>query len=178
LLFDYRGFGVSEARRPTRDGIVADTLAAIDFASARPDLDRERIGVLGISLGGVPGSAAAADRPNVRAVALVTAFSSWARVAHDHLPIVGPILIGPGRDPADAVAKLGSRPLLLVHGVRDRVVPLHHAGRLADAARAAGVTVQIAEIPEADHNDIMHFPEYEASLAAFFTTHLGGKLLP
>jgi dipeptidyl aminopeptidase/acylaminoacyl peptidase len=182
LLFDYRGYGKSDPRTPTRDSLVTDTLAAIDFVASRSDQDPARLGVLGISLGGVPASAAAAERPIVRALALVTAYSSWARVAHDHMPVVGPILIGPGRDPIDAVENLGKRPLLLVHGMRDRVVPFHHVGRLADAARATGVPVEITEIPQADHNDIMDFAAYEASLAAFFTTHLGatsdGKPLP
>jgi dipeptidyl aminopeptidase/acylaminoacyl peptidase len=182
LLFDYRGYGKSDPRTPTRDGLVTDTLAAIYFVASRPDLDPARLGVLGISLGGVPASAAAAERPIVRALALVTAYSSWARVAHDHLPVVGPILIARGRDPIDAVKNLGTRSLLLVHGMRDRVVPFHHAGRLADAASAAGVPVEITEISEADHNDIMDFPVYEASLAAFFKTHLieksDGKPLP
>lgn len=82
--------------------------------------------------------AAAAD-PRVRAVATVSAFSSWQAVASDMLPVVGPFLIRPGTDPESAAARLADRPLFIMHGERDEIIPLRHAGNIHAAAEQAGV---------------------------------------
>jgi pimeloyl-ACP methyl ester carboxylesterase len=54
LLFDYRGFGDSEGPRwrlvPYEQ--VNDIRAALTFAAAQPQVDPERLAILGISLGG------------------------------------------------------------------------------------------------------------------------------
>ena len=63
LVFDYRGYGRSDdGGRLTRAKLVADTHAALDYLLRRDDVDPERIGMLGYSLGGVIGLAAAAER--------------------------------------------------------------------------------------------------------------------
>jgi uncharacterized protein len=49
--------------------------------------------------------------------------------------------------PADAAARLGSRPLLVVHGERDDVVPPEHADRIAASAPDSEVVL----LPEAGH---------------------------
>ncbi|MFZ2259310.1 MAG: alpha/beta hydrolase [Luteococcus japonicus] len=36
--------------------------------------------------------------------------------------------------PVDVVAEIAPRPLLIVHGTHDHVIPVEHAHRLADAA--------------------------------------------
>ena len=71
LAFDHRGFGESEGRRQHEDpeGKLADLRAAVGFLSARPDVDADRIGLLGVCLGGGYAVRAAAFDPRVRAVA-------------------------------------------------------------------------------------------------------------
>jgi alpha-beta hydrolase superfamily lysophospholipase len=73
LTVDYRGFGISEGE-PRQQAepwkIVHDLRAAIDFATTRPEIDAERIGIWGTSFGGGPAMVAAAVDLRVKALAL------------------------------------------------------------------------------------------------------------
>lgn len=174
FLFDYRGYGRSQPGRPTRHRLMLDTHAALDALLARPDIDHSRIGVLGVSLGGVFAARLAMERPEIRACALVAAFSSFPAIAHDHFPILGPCLIGSGLAPAESVAGLGDKPLLVMHGESDTIVSPRHADRIADAARRAGVHVEVARSP-AGHNDILDHPPEQMRLSAFFRSALAPR---
>jgi len=81
LAFDYRGFGASEGPRgrlvPQEQ--VEDARAAVAFLAAQPEVDPERIGLLGWALGGGVAIAAAADDPLVRAVAAANPIGDGAR---------------------------------------------------------------------------------------------------
>jgi hypothetical protein len=70
LAFDHRGFGASGGRRAHEDsqGKLADLRAAVGVLSARPEVDPDRIGVVGVCLGGGYAVRAAASDPRVRAV--------------------------------------------------------------------------------------------------------------
>jgi uncharacterized protein len=71
LTFDYRGFGRSDGERgrlvPQEQ--VEDVRAAVSFLETRPEVDPERIVLLGWALGGGVVIAEAADDERVRAVA-------------------------------------------------------------------------------------------------------------
>jgi fermentation-respiration switch protein FrsA (DUF1100 family) len=74
LAFDHRGFGGSEgAPRQHEDpaGKLADLRDAVSWLAARPEVDAERIGCVGICLGGGYALRFAAFDPRVRAVASV-----------------------------------------------------------------------------------------------------------
>ncbi len=81
LAFDYRGFGASEGPRgrlvPQEQ--VEDARAAVSFLAAQPEVDPERIGLLGWALGGGVAIASAADDPLVRAVAAANPIGDGAR---------------------------------------------------------------------------------------------------
>src|SRR5262249_56209617 len=72
LAFDHRNFGESGGR-PRRDedpqGKLADLRAAVSFLRARPEVDPERIGAIGICLGGGYALKFAAFDPRVKAFA-------------------------------------------------------------------------------------------------------------
>jgi fermentation-respiration switch protein FrsA (DUF1100 family) len=77
--------------------------------------------------------------------------------------------------PVDALDDLAGRPIALVCGNADRLVPLEQAQQLIDAARAHGnPTVWI--VPGVGHTGAMgNDPaEYERRLLAFFDGSLGG----
>lgn len=134
LIFDYRGYGDS-AGSPTREGLVADTIAAIDLALAR---DPGRTVVFGHSLGGALGIVAAAERPAVRAVIAESTFATYRAAARASMPALGPLvpwLVSGGHDPVDAVARIAPRPLFVVHGREDRITPLALGEELFAAAR-------------------------------------------
>lgn len=174
LLFDYRGYGRSDNDRPLRRAALAkDTRAALAHLFERPDVDPDRVGVLGVSLGAAFALDAAAAGERVRAVATLSAFSGWRAIAGDVLPLLGPMLMPPGLDPADSAARLGDRPLLIMHGERDEIIPVRHAARIAAAAEAAGVPVTLWTHPQGDHNTfIQSIPEARTVMADFFRDHL------
>ena len=71
LAFDHRGFGESGGRRQHEDsaGKLADLRAAVGFIASHPAVDSDRVGMLGVCLGGGYAVRAAAFDPRVRAVA-------------------------------------------------------------------------------------------------------------
>ncbi len=175
LLFDYRRYGRSDDTGPLRRrALLADTEAALATLKARSDVDASRVGIYGVSLGGVFALHAAADDPEVRAVATVSAFSTWAGMAHDLVPVLGPVILRGGLEPADAAARLGDRHYLILHGLEDEIVNPRHAELLADAARDAGVQTTLWTDPRGDHNSMVQTnAEARRQLVAFFTKHLG-----
>jgi fermentation-respiration switch protein FrsA (DUF1100 family) len=79
--------------------------------------------------------------------------------------------------PLRDVPRLVPRPLLLVHGEADPVVPLDHGRRLAAAARAAGVPVETWFLPGVGHcgayfADRAH---YCRRAAEFFRRHVQAR---
>ena len=128
LLVEYPGYGRSGGR-PSRASIIAAIVAAFDFASALPEIDARRIVAYGRSLGGAAVCELAAARP-VAALILESTFTSMADLMPWFVPRA--LLL----DPFDSLAVIaaGAPPALVMHGVRDRVIPFAHAERLAHAA--------------------------------------------
>lgn len=84
LAFDHRGFGESGGRRGHEDsqGKLADLRAAVDLLAARPEIDPDRIGVVGVCLGGGYAVRAAAQDPRIGAVVgIAGAYNSPAAFA-------------------------------------------------------------------------------------------------
>ena len=84
LAFDHRGFGESGGRRQHEDsqGKLADLRAAVSALAAAAEVDRARIGLAGICLGGGYAIRAAAQDPRVRAVAgIAGGYNSPAEMA-------------------------------------------------------------------------------------------------
>ena len=169
FVFDYRGFGRSDrGGRLTRQKLVTDTHAALDYLLGRDDVDPARIGTFGYSLGGVIGLSAAAKRPEIRAVAAIAPFSSWKAIARDHLGGVGGVLARTGVDAETAAAQLGERPLLLLHGDADHIVPAAHSQRLAEVCREAGVHAELVIIAGGDHVSVLDPARARQAVADFF----------
>ncbi|MCC6175918.1 MAG: alpha/beta fold hydrolase [Chloroflexi bacterium] len=84
LVFDYRGFGDSDGLRwrliPGEQ--VNDARAALTFLADRPQVDPERLAIVGISLGGSNAIAAGALDERVGAVAAIEAVGNGERWLH------------------------------------------------------------------------------------------------
>jgi len=158
FVFDYRGYGRSDApgRRLQRADLMDDTRAALDALLRIPEIDPARVSVYGVSIGNAFSTSLAAERSEVRGVVAAAPFSGWSRIANLHVPVLGGLLIRGGLDPAEACAALGSRPLLLVHGGLDTIVPPVESEIIERAAVERGVTVRRVLVPEAGHNDIVY----------------------
>ncbi len=144
FLFDYRGYGAS-AGKPSIAGAVEDGIAAIGYVASRPDVDRNRLVVFGQSLGGALAvtAVARAQPPGVKAVVVESTFASYRAIARDKLrriwltwPLQAPLaLLFPDRlSPIRYVKRLSPRPLLVIHGDADEVVPIENGKTLFEAA--------------------------------------------
>ena len=71
--------------------------------------------------------------------------------------------------PTELVAKIPPRPLLIVHGANDDVVPITDARELADAADASA---ELRVLAGAGHM-LLHDPRAIALLLGWFDRHLG-----
>lgn len=172
LVFDYRGYGRSEGR-VTREGTVADAIAAIDFTLARAP---RRTVVFGHSLGGAVAIVAAAERPDVRAVAVEAAFPSYRKAARAAFPLLAPIVplaVSDGLDPEDVLARIPPRPLLVIHGSADRTVPFRLGRELFELASEPK---RFHEVEGGDHETARQAGgrKYETAILEFFGSSLGG----
>ena len=127
---------------------VVDLRRAVDFAETRPEIDRHRIGFLGVSLGGMIGTVFAAEEPRVRAVVLWSAGGDWGKLVTGSRHAFASRLRATGQtdaaaieaqmrdvDPARFAGRLSPRPLLLFVGAQDTVIPPPCGQALYDAAR-------------------------------------------
>jgi pimeloyl-ACP methyl ester carboxylesterase len=128
LAFDYRGFGASGGVRgrlvPQEQ--VEDVRAALSFLETVPEVDPERIGLVGWGLGGGVAIAAAADDPRARAVAAVNAVGDAERSArslHDEASW------------RDLVASLADDRRVRATTGSSRLVPTFDVVRLDEATR-------------------------------------------
>lgn len=150
----------SEGRIEFCAGEVEDALALIAELRRRPDVDPDRVALLGFSHGGCVALRAAARDPRLRAVA---AFSTPVDAASTYYNLRDRPLVQFGfhgwlasrlqafvgseprraqgrwtrRSPLYEVSGL-SMPLLLIHGLNDELVPPEQACWLAKALRRAG----------------------------------------
>lgn len=153
LLAEYRGYGRSQGT-PSQAAIVADMVRFHDVMAARPDVDPGRIVYHGRSLGGGVAGALAAERPPA-ALILESTFTSLAALARSR-GLLESLCRHPFR--TDRVLPGLGRPVLLLHGADDELIPPAHARQL----HAITPGSQLVELP-GHHND---FPGDPAAYAA------------
>jgi fermentation-respiration switch protein FrsA (DUF1100 family) len=132
LLFDYRGYGQSEGR-PSESGLYLDADAAYRYLTDERGIEPGRIVVFGRSLGAAVALDLALRQP-VAGLIMESAFENVRAMARLQVPLlpVGPLL----RCRFDSLARIGGLtvPLLMLHGDRDRIVPMSQGQAVFDAA--------------------------------------------
>jgi len=161
FCFDYRGFGES-AGRPSREGIVLDTHAAVDYVSRLPGVDPGSIVLFGQSIGGAAAIVVAAQRRDLAGVAVDGPVSDYRRIAAWHIrhnPLLFALawwlprtLIPRGLDPIDYVGQVSPVPLFIFTGDADRVVDYRMSCELYEAAREPK---KLWIIPGLDHMEAL-----------------------
>ena len=131
------------------------------------------------SLGGAIGLNVMADRAELRSGLIMSSFSSWRDIAAAAVGgdppgtvsrLLARILIRDHDRPDEAIARI-DRPILLIHGTDDAIVPASHSRRLAEA----GPTAELLEIDGGDHNDMRStHPEVDRYVIEFFRRTLAG----
>ncbi len=173
LIYDYRGFGASsDLEHPTRQTLIDDAHAVLEHITHRPDIDPDRIVLMGISLGAYPASAAFADTPNTRALVLWGAPTNIkALIADGHTDLnpitqlLAQLLVPRHREPESSLRDAPERPILIAHARDDDIVRVHHALRLQGAAPHAALIID----EDGSHTQISE-PTLE-QIIAFIRTH-------
>jgi uncharacterized protein len=130
VALEYRGYGDS-AGSPSEQGLIADGQAAYRFAAAH--YPAQQLVLWGESLGSGIAVAVAAERP-VGRVILEAPFTSAVGLGAEHywyLPVR--ILMKDQFHSDTRIAKV-TAPLMLMHGVHDRIVPYAMGERLFELA--------------------------------------------
>jgi len=159
VRFDFRGSGESggEFEDMTISSEMSDLNTVLSFLADRKEVLRDKIGVVGLSLGGVISILTSAQNQNVKAVC------TWSSPAElrslstnveksfgmdsrnlfekDYADLPNGYRVGKNffidalkHDVLDSCAKISPRPMLIIHGSADPVVPVQHARMLYDKA--------------------------------------------
>ena len=130
-----------------------DMISALDYLSSRPDVDSRHIGVLGISMGGAVAILAAAKDRRIARRSRRLRIQRRARSDCDkfralHPPARLPLRPFDGVDSGfksrhrrehstsvDVIGSISPRPLLIIHGLNDQVVPPANSERNFARAR-------------------------------------------
>ena len=172
LRFDFRGCGDSEGEFSTLTtvGQLKDARAALAYVRKLPAVDPKKVGVLGLSMGGLIAALLLAEDPKIAVATL------WCPVAHlDRLvksrmiPAARRMLkqMGIVDDGGNAVGKTfienagkfqpceairtTRAPVLLIHGKKDQTVPFTDSNDYEKALRKAGKPVVKHLVAGADH---------------------------
>ncbi len=194
LAFDWRAHGKSDGDRialGTQEPL--DLLGAIDFlASRHPD---RPVGLVGASLGACAISMAAPDLPErVRALVLDSPYGNLERMVDFKLAGIGPARLGPslvldlfcriryGESPSevrpeDRLKGFAPRPVLLMHGDQDDVIPVSEGRSIAKVYPGP---IEYWETAGDKHcaSRTNRTREWMAKVAGFLARHLEGAPPP
>jgi fermentation-respiration switch protein FrsA (DUF1100 family) len=164
LLVGWRGFAGNPGG-PSEDGLMRDARAAMAFARAE-GVAPGRIALYGESLGSglaVAMAAEAADAGTpVAGVILEAPYTTIPAVAqHHYFYVPATLLVHDKYDSLGRIARIKA-PLLVVHGVRDRTVPVRFGEALF---AAAAEPKQALWLPDATHNNVYEFGAGERVVA-------------
>jgi pimeloyl-ACP methyl ester carboxylesterase len=150
LVFDYRGYGLSEGDFPNELQLYQDSQAAWNYLRDVRQIPPDQIIVYGESLGGAIALDLALRQPEVGGLVLQSSFTSMSEaIRHRNFFRILPVnLLLTER--FDSLSKVRSLrvPVLFLHGSADSVVPSEMSRQLYEAASEPK---QMFVIPEADH---------------------------
>jgi fermentation-respiration switch protein FrsA (DUF1100 family) len=190
FTYDMRNRGRSGGGATTLGALEAiDLISAVDYLMTRDDIDKDRLGALGVSLGGATTLLAAASDTRIKAVVDDSGFSDAPGViatSFEHfigLPAFpfAPLTVAISEfragvslrqlRPVDVVGRISPRPLFIIHCMADRVVPAEHSKRIFEAAKEPK---QAWWIPTGGHIDghVVAPQEYERRVIEFLDRSL------
>jgi fermentation-respiration switch protein FrsA (DUF1100 family) len=168
LIFSFRGAGEAQGNLDML-GWTRDLTAAIDYLAGLEEVDKSRLCLLGSSAGAAVSVYVAANDPRVSSLITFACPAEFgfmtdkkqAKATIDRFRSIGVIKdtgFPPSPDewvdgfsevaPLNWIDKISPRPLLLVHGEKDDLVPVEHARRLFERA---GEPKNLVIIPGAGH---------------------------
>ncbi|MCK0105068.1 alpha/beta hydrolase [Marinobacter sp. S0848L] len=146
FTIDYRGYGQSTGA-PDIEGALHDVETGLRWLAEHHS--EQPLFLLGQSLGGALGIALASEwvqrneQPELNGVILDGTFSGFRYIAREKLnnfwltwPVQYPLswTIPDNYEGTDRIAGIAPVPVVIIHSIRDGIIPFHHGTRLYDAA--------------------------------------------
>lgn len=187
LAFDSRCHGRSDDDKiSSMLKYTEDIRAAINFSENQPNVDKNRVALLGLSMGGAASIYVASKNKRVKAVTTVGAFSHPEKVMGiefkknkiPYYPFVWLIfrymeirIKAKFKDlaPMNNIAKSDAK-FLLVHGTNDETVPIEQAYEMLEASNKRNTELYI--INGKGHSDCNHHPDFWPKVLEFFRSAL------
>jgi pimeloyl-ACP methyl ester carboxylesterase len=161
VMFDYRGFGKSSGQIESEQQLHADVRAVWDHIA--PQYQGKRIVISGQSLGtglaaGLAAQLCAAGcAPDL--TFLVSPYSSMRHLAEEQYWWVPQQVLRYPLHTLEYAAKLLG-PVMLIHGDKDELIPIHHSEKLCSVVRSA----ELLRVTGAGHSDVHQFPSVRKAL--------------
>ena len=185
VAWDFRAHGRSEGDFTSLGYYeTLDVKAALDFALSRPEV--ERIGAWGGSMGAVTMIRAAAQYPQIEALVADSPFVTLEEEIDLRVPMPwmrsliryfaeqqAGVTVDRVR-PIDDIAHISPRPVFLIQGMNDNMIPIDSAERLFDTA---GEPRQLWTEEDVPHLNMYAFykTRYTKRVIKFFDEYLLGK---
>lgn len=119
--------GLFEAGTTWAGVMLVDDLRSMDYLAARPEVDPQRLGCCGLSVGGFRSAHLAGLDPRLKAAVVVGWMCSYPLMLKSHLTSIGYWATMPGlqqgMDLPDVVSLHAPQPLMIIHGTQDRLFP-------------------------------------------------------
>jgi uncharacterized protein len=170
LLFNYRGFGMSDGVTESEATLDRDAAAALRYLTKERGINPQSVAFVGASFG-APIAANLAARSPCRAVALVSGIASAKRQMQLARPWVPALVLDNLSSPLDTVRMIGRAkcPVLVIHGGNDTVVPMTDAQAVYDAARPPK---RLIVVPEGGHGfDAVDHAIFLEPMISFFVNY-------
>jgi fermentation-respiration switch protein FrsA (DUF1100 family) len=152
FLYDYRGYGLSQGR-PALGGLLEDGLTAHDFVLQASGYSPADVVIYGESIGSGVACHVASLRPHSGLI-LQSGICSLPAVAKDDMLLMKAYPVSlfpkPHFDNLSLIDQL-SGPILIIHGMKDKLVPFKQSQELF--VRAANPKWLVL-LPHAGHNDV------------------------
>jgi fermentation-respiration switch protein FrsA (DUF1100 family) len=193
LAFDFRGHGESQGHTASYGAKEKeDVWAAIDWLRAHHPAQSERIVGVAWSMGAASLIFAAAEDERIEALHIDAAYARTRDIAGVIAGQFPPVYRHVGKylglaaasvetgtnlftlAPVDVIGQLAPRPILIVHGEDDRLIPIEQ-GRMLYAA--AGEPKEFVAIPGCGHCGTIgtDTPEYQRRMLAFLNAALAAE---
>ncbi|MFA9556909.1 alpha/beta hydrolase [Evansella sp. AB-rgal1] len=162
VLINYRGYGKSTGS-PGEAAMFSDALAIYDYMAEKTEINKERISVMGRSMGTGVAVYLAAER-EIDHVILVSPYDSLVNVARDRYPFVPVSLLLKHRfENIDRAPQIES-PLLMYIASEDTLIPPAHSERLAEHWKGNNEVIYFEGY---DHNNIQTSNRYWDGIMEF-----------
>ena len=177
FLIDYRGYGRSTGA-PDIEGTLHDAETGLRWLVDQPDVQSQPLFLLGQSLGGALGTALASEwvkrdeQPPLDGVILDGTFSGFRAIAREKLgdfwltwPLQVPLswTITDEYEAYERIGDISPVPVMVIHSVRDGIIPFHHGERLYEAAEEPKTFLQT----DTPHASTFVIPGYQDEVLEF-----------